>query len=80
MQFHTKPSRSHQTFLKKGREVVWGLAERGGLEGSLVELRKEDENCRQMFKIQVVCTEKLKHYIVLQRNLNTFYCKYLHGE
>ena len=45
----------------------------GGIEGSLVELGKEDENCRQIIKkIQVVCTEKLKHYIVLQRNLKTF--------
>ena len=26
----------------------------------------------RLLKIQVVCTEKLKHYIVLQRNLNTF--------
>ena len=42
--------------------------EKGGMEGSLVELKEEDENCRhtlKKFKIQVVCTEKLKHYIVL---------------
>ena len=42
--------------------------ERGGREESLVELGKEDENCRHIIKnlkIQVVCTEKLKHYIVL---------------
>ena len=49
MRFHTKPSRPHQTFLKKGREVVWGdEQEEGGIEGSLVELRKEDENCREI--------------------------------
>ena len=42
----------------------------GGIEGSLVELKEEDESCRhtlkkKKFRIQVVCTEKLKHYIVL---------------
>ena len=42
--------------------------DKGGREESLVELGEEDENCRHIikkFKIQVVCTEKLKHYIVL---------------
>ena len=39
-----------------------------GIEGSLVELKEENESRRHMFKkfrIQVVCTEKHKHYTVL---------------
>ena len=35
---------------------------------SLVELEKKDKNCRHIIKnvkIQAVCAEKLKHYIVL---------------
>ena len=32
MLFHTQPSRHHQTFLKKGREVIWGN-EKGGEKG-----------------------------------------------
>ena len=44
----------------------------GGIEGSLVELGKEGEIADRLFKIQVVCTDKLKHYIALQRNSNTF--------
>ena len=69
MQFHTKPSRLHQTFLKKGgRWYGDKIGRKGGMEGSLVELEEKDKNCRHIIKkckIQAVCTEKLKHYIVL---------------
>ena len=44
----------------------------GGIEGSLVELGKEGEIADRLFKIQVVCTGKLKRYIALQGNSNTF--------
>ena len=40
----------------------------GGIEGSFVELKEEDESRRhtlKKFRIQVVCTEKHKHYTVL---------------
>ena len=52
-----------------------------------MELGKEDDNCRRIIKkknkikkIQVVYTEKLKNYIVLQTKFKHIYCKYLHGE
>ena len=36
--FHAQPSRHHQTFLKKGREVLWGMKKEGKKGKSLVEL------------------------------------------
>ena len=44
----------------------------GRIEGSLVELGKEGEIADRLFRIQVVYTDKLKRYIALQGNLNTF--------
>ena len=29
MLFHAQPSRHHQTFLQKGREVLWGMKKEG---------------------------------------------------
>ena len=41
MQFHTRPSGPHQTFLKEGEGGGMRMnREGGGIEGSLVELEK----------------------------------------
>ena len=62
MQFHTKPFRLHQTFLKKGEGGGMRMKREGGMEGSLVELgEKRMRIADREFINQVICTEKLKH-------------------
>ena len=49
--------------------------ERGAMEGSLVKLRKEDENCRQIIKnsrFKLFAQKNLNITLFFERNLNTF--------
>ena len=39
------------------------------MEGSLAELVKEDENCRQIIKNSSCLHRKLQHYIVLVKEI-----------
>ena len=41
----------------------------GEMEGSLVELGKENENCGQIIKTQVLCTENSNIIIVLVKEI-----------
>ena len=57
--------------------------ERGGREESLVELGKEDENCRHIIKnsrFKLFAQKNSNITLFCERNLKHIYCKYLHGE
>ena len=57
--------------------------ERGGREESLVELGKEDGNCRHIIKnsrFKLFAQKNSNITLFCERNLKHIYCKYLHGE
>ena len=57
--------------------------ERGGMEGSLVELEEEDVSCRHTIKnsrFKLFAQKNSNITLFCERNLKHIYCKYLHGE
>ena len=53
------------------------------MEGSLVELKEEDENCRHINKnsrFKLFAQKNLNITLFCERNLKHIYCNYLHGE
>ena len=55
----------------------------GGMEGSLVELKEEDESCRHTIKnsrFKLFAQKNSNITLFCERNLKHIYCKYLHGE
>ena len=54
-----------------------------GIEGSLVELKEEDESCRHILKnsrFKLFAQKNSNITLFCKRNLKHIYCKYLHGE
>ena len=57
--------------------------EKGGMEGSLVELKEENESCRHAIKnlrFKLFAHKNSNITLFCERNLKHIYCKYLHGE
>ena len=56
---------------------------KGGIEGSLVELKEEDESCRHTLKnsgFKLFAQKNSNITLFCERNLKHIYYKYLQGE